>query len=77
MKSLYSQYTYLKNFVAPVLVKTFTSDSADPNQLIVLSESEEAAQYLVDQQVGDILTKMGSQNLKEIHITDQKVYNNL
>lgn len=70
MKTLFSQYTYLKNFVAPVMVKTFNQEAIDSNSLIILSESEEAASYLVDQQVGDVLTKMGYFNIQDIQITD-------
>ena len=77
MKSVFSQYTYLKNFVAPVIVKTFQQDNLDNNSLIILSESEEVANFLIDQQVGDVLSRIGALNVHDIQITDQKLYNNL
>ena len=48
MKSIFNQYTYLKNFVAPVIVKTFSQENLDSNSLIILSESEEVANFLID-----------------------------
>ena len=59
MKPLFTQYTHLKNFVAPTQTKSFKQENPDSNSLMILAESEEAANWIIDQQVGDILQKMG------------------
>lgn len=43
---------------------------------MVLAESEEAANHIFDQQIGDVLSKFGPNLVHEIHITDQRAYNN-
>lgn len=76
LKNIFSTFSYLKNFVSPVQAKNMKVEGNDPNQLIVLAESEEQANYVIDAQVGDVLSKMGNNNILELHITDQKAYNN-
>jgi len=44
------------------------------DHLVVLAESEEVANFIVDKNVGDVLRLYGS-CLLECHITDQQVYN--
>lgn len=73
-KTKLTDMPYLKQFVAPTLAKNLKSDEC---QLIVLAEADDIASHIVDSQVGDILEKMGEKNVNMIHITDQKVYNNL
>lgn len=77
MKSLFNNIAYLKNFVAPTQVKSFKQENPDSNSLMVLAETEEAANHIIDNQVGEIIQKIGMDNIHEIHITDQKGYNNL
>lgn len=44
------------------------------NHLVVMAESEEAANFLIDASVGPILQAHGDR-LVDLHITDQEVYN--
>ncbi len=76
-KNITQQFAYLKKFVGPTQVKTLKANPDEKDQLIVFAESAESANHVVDNEVGDILSKMGSKNVQEIHITDQKTYNNL
>ena len=71
MKATFGQFEYLKNFVGPVQPRNFKQQDA----LVVLAESDEAANHLFDNQVSEVLTKLG-EHVHEIHITDQKTYNN-
>jgi hypothetical protein len=48
MKTLFTNLAYLKNFVAPVQPKNFKLTNPDSNSLIVLAESDEVANYIVD-----------------------------
>ena len=75
MKNVFAQFPHFKNFVGQVLSKNLKQPTSE-NSLIVLAESEEAANHIIDSQVGDVLSKMGEQNVIDIHITDQKAYNN-
>jgi len=36
----------------------------------VLAESEEAANHIIDPQIGEQLAELGEANIQEIHITD-------
>jgi hypothetical protein len=67
MKAMFSTFPYLKNCVGPVPLKNFKPLN---DSLVILAESEEAASHMVDSQVGDILSKMGDNNIQELHITD-------
>jgi hypothetical protein len=42
----------------------------------VLAESEEAANHMINSEIGEILAKLGEANIQDIHISDQRVYNN-
>ena len=48
MKTLFSNLTYLKSFVSPILPKNFKADTNSSNSLIVLGESEEAVNHIID-----------------------------
>lgn len=48
MKSTFSNISYLKNFVGPVLPKSMVA-----SDLVVLAESEEAGNHIIDAYVGD------------------------
>lgn len=78
LKTIFETFPYLKNFVSPTQAKNLKSvgEGNESGKLIVLAETEEHANFVVDAQVGDILSKMGAANLIELHITDQKAYNN-
>ncbi len=76
MKSLYSSNAYMKSFVSPLQARNFKTDTSSQNSLIVLGESEEAVNHVIDAQIGEILANFGENNVQEIHITDQKLFNN-
>ena len=78
-------HEHLKNFVMQVKadnlpVPTVPSNKKDlkkyrqSDHLIVLAESEEAANGIIDSKVGEILQNNGDV-LLDVHITDQEVYN--
>ncbi len=73
---MFSTFPYLKNFLSPVNSKNFKPDPKDSNSLVVLCESDEAANHIIDQNIGEVLTKMG-QSVNMIHISDQKPRLNL
>lgn len=73
MKAMFTQFPYLKSCVGPTQTKNFKPSN---DTLVVLAESEEAANHLIDNQVGDLLSKLGDRNIQDIHISDQKPYNN-
>jgi len=69
------QLSYLKNFVGPVQAEGLKNAGSDGG-LVVLAESEDAANYMIDNSIGELLSKLGEQHIHEIHFTDQKAYNN-
>lgn len=77
MKAILSseQYGYLKNFVGPVQPNSFKK-AASEGGMVVLAESDDAANHIVDNSIGELITKFGETHIQDIHITDQKVYNN-
>lgn len=70
VKKVYENLAYTKNMIAAVKASNFVS-----NEFTVMAESEEAANAVIDSQMGDILAKYGDKNLLELHITDQHAYN--
>jgi hypothetical protein len=51
--------------------------SQDKNALVIMSEHDEVANQLIDADVGAVLVELSNLGiLHELHITDQKVYNN-
>ena len=70
------QLTYLKNFVGAVQPQSLKGSKNDQGGLVVLAESEDAANHIIDSQIGEQLAELGEANIHEIHITDQKPYNN-
>jgi hypothetical protein len=48
MKTIFSNLAYLKNFVSPIQPKTFKIETNSSNSLIVLGESEEAVNHVID-----------------------------
>jgi hypothetical protein len=69
------QFAYLKNFVGPVQAQALKNAGSDGG-LVVLAESEDAADHMIDNSISELLAKYGEQHIHEIHFTDQKVYNN-
>eukprot|EP00347_Sterkiella_histriomuscorum_P010296 403376849 len=74
IKNFHTNFPYIKKFVAPFQVKSMSEAKQDSNSLVVYAESAEAANHIIDQQIGDVLSRLGPGNLAELHITDQKVY---
>ncbi|CDW86415.1 UNKNOWN [Stylonychia lemnae] len=77
IKNFHNQFPYIKKFIAPLLAKSYQPEKQDSNTLVIYGESTEAVNHIIDQQIGDILSRNGAGNIAEIHITDQKVYSNL
>lgn len=42
----------------------------------MLAESEDAANHIIDNSIGELLARFGETHIHEIHFSDQKVYNN-
>lgn len=76
LKETYSQFSYLKNFVGAVNPTHFSPSDKNANSLVVLAESNEAANHLLNSQIGDVFTALADTYLESVHITDQKAYNN-
>lgn len=76
IKNFHTNFPYIKSFIAPYQIKSIAGASQDSNSLVVYAESAEAANHVIDQQIGDVLSRLGPGNLVELHITDQKVYSN-
>ena len=76
VKDIYSQFAYLKNFVTPVTPTHFSPSEKSTTGLVVLSESTEAANHLLNPQIGDVFSAHADSILDQLHITDQRGYNN-
>lgn len=78
MKQVFAteQYSYLKNFVGPVLPQNLKGAKFEQSGLVVLAESDEAANHIIDIQIGELLATFGETHIQDIHITDQRPYNN-
>ncbi len=76
LKAIYEQFTHLKNFVTPIQARNFTSKATGNNQLIVLGETDEAVNHILNSQLGDIFSDLADEHLIDLHISDQKSYNN-
>mmetsp|Transcript_38504 Transcript_38504/g.28350 ORF Transcript_38504/g.28350 Transcript_38504/m.28350 type:complete len:403 (+) Transcript_38504:10-1218(+) len=76
MKAMYSNFSYMKNFLAPLQAKNLKQDLSSSNSLVVLGESEESVNHMIDGQIGQVLSEIGEEHIQSVHITDQKLYNN-
>lgn len=76
VKNIHTNFTYLKNFVGAVQATNFNPTDKSTNGLIVLAESAEAANHLLNSQLGEVFSTLGDKYLQDLHITDQKAYNN-
>jgi len=75
-KKKIEEYSYFKNLLGISNTKHFRPSESNKNAFIIMSEHDEIANQLIDQNVGNILTNyMDSGILQEIHITDHKTYN--
>jgi hypothetical protein len=63
MKNIFSTFAYLKNFVSPIQPKSFKNKEVNNNSLIVLGESDEAVNHVIDGQIGEILATIGENNV--------------
>ncbi len=70
LKETYSQFAYLKNFVGVVNPSNFSPSDKLPNGLVVLAESNEAANHLLNPQIGDVFIALADKYLDSLHITD-------
>ena len=52
------QFAYLKNFVGPVQAQGLKNAGSDGG-LVVLAESEDAANHMIDNSIGELLAKFG------------------
>ncbi len=76
LKEIYSQFTYLKNFVGAVNPTHYSPSEKQANGLVVLAESSEAANHLLNPYIGDTFSALADKYLDSVHISDQKAYNN-
>mmetsp|Transcript_24230 Transcript_24230/g.37350 ORF Transcript_24230/g.37350 Transcript_24230/m.37350 type:complete len:201 (-) Transcript_24230:236-838(-) len=77
LKTKMNAMTYLGSFVKNSNAKHYRlSDQQmmEKNALMIMSEHDEIANHLIDQEIGETLKKFGNA-LHELHITDQKIYN--
>ena len=44
--------------------------------MVVLGESDEAVNHVLNSQLGEIFSNFADEHLIDLHITDQKAYNN-
>jgi len=84
-KEVFTVHEHLSKFVVQVKADNLPVPAVPSNKkdlkkykqsdhLIVLAESEEAANSIVDSKIGEILQENGEM-LLDVHITDQEVYN--
>jgi len=78
IKAINQQFTHLKNFMTPIPARNFSpaGDKGGQNSLVVMGESDEAVNHLLNVQLGDIFSAYAHEYLIDLHISDQKVYNN-
>ena len=78
MKQKMTELTYLKDYVKNATCKHYRIPEADQNKntLMIMSEHDEIANFLIDAQVGADLAKFAASGiLHELHITDLQTYN--
>lgn len=80
LKHKLSQMSYLDDFVKNSNAKNYRLSEKqlqEKNALMIMSEHDEVANQLVDAKVGELLLKYGGSGmLHELHVTDQRPYNN-
>ena len=59
-----------------IQARNFTSKGKGNNQLVVLGESDETVNHILNSQLGEVFTNFADEYLIDLHITDQKGYNN-
>ena len=70
LKALFNNNPYMKNFISPIQPKNLKQDLSSSASLIVLGESEEAVNHLIDGGIGEVLSNLGEDHVHEIRITD-------
>ena len=77
LKAKMNTLTHLGNFVRNSNTKNYRLSDAEllnKNSLIIMSEHDEIANHMIDEEIGATFKKFGSL-IQEIHFTDQKLYN--
>jgi len=78
LKAKLKEFEYMNDMVYNSNTKHYKPDAQFKNAYMVMSEHDEVASQLVDQRVGAILSNQkDSCYLQELHVTDQKSYNNM
>mmetsp|Transcript_98947 Transcript_98947/g.136104 ORF Transcript_98947/g.136104 Transcript_98947/m.136104 type:complete len:114 (+) Transcript_98947:642-983(+) len=76
VKPSFQSFEYLDKFVTQTQNKHLTEaqkGTKASESLVVLAESDEASNFIIDKTVADVLAKYGDV-LMDLHITDQKTY---
>lgn len=77
LKNKLKEFEYLQNMVHNSNTKNYRpKDLENRNGYLIMSEHDEIANQLIDSKVGQLLLN-GKDFLEELHVTDQKTYNNL
>ena len=63
IKHMHAEHAYLKKFVGPVQVPVMQQVGQGSEALMVFAESNEAANHIIDGQIGEILGKIGAKNV--------------
>ena len=74
VQSAFSTHEHFKDFVSQIKADNLVGAQACKDRLVVLAESEEAANMLINKDVGEVLCQLGD-SLIDVHITDRQVYN--
>ena len=77
LKSKLQTLTHLSNFVRNSNTKNYRlsdEEMMNKNTLVIMSEHDEIANHMIDEEIGEALKKHGA-IISEIHFTDQKIYN--
>jgi hypothetical protein len=72
VKDAFNTQEHFKDFVSKVNSNHLNGPGSD--RLVALAESEEAANQLIDKEIGGILSQFGD-SLIDLHITDREIYN--
>jgi hypothetical protein len=78
LKGKLKEFDYLNDMVYNSNTKNYKPDAQFKNAFMVMSEHDEIASQLIDARVGTLLSSQKDQcYLQELHVTDQKTYNNM
>lgn len=74
IQSAFKNHEHFKDFISQIKTENLSAPKGAKDYLATLAESEEAANQLIDRNIGEILSTSG-ESLIDMHITDQQVYN--